>query len=74
MLVLHSLASDQRRADIALVVGEATTNAVVHAYRDPAPGPLYTAATLGADSLTIWISDFGSGMLPDPDDAGLEWA
>jgi anti-sigma regulatory factor (Ser/Thr protein kinase) len=69
-LALHDLAPD-RRADIALVVSEAAANAVLHAYRDTAPGPLYAAATLGADSLTVWISDFGCGMLPDGENAGL---
>jgi anti-sigma regulatory factor (Ser/Thr protein kinase) len=66
----HNLAAD-RRADIAVVVSEAANNAVLHAYRDPAPGPLYAAATLGSDSLTVWISDFGRGMLPRRDSPGL---
>ena len=57
-LALHELAAD-RRADIALVVSEATTNAVLHAYGDTTPGPLYVAATLGGESLTVWICDFG---------------
>jgi serine/threonine-protein kinase RsbW/stage II sporulation protein AB (anti-sigma F factor) len=69
-LALHHLAPD-RRADIALVVTEAAANAVLHAYRDTDPGPLYAAATLAADALTVWISDFGCGMLPDRDNAGL---
>jgi len=69
-LARHNLAAE-RRADIALVVSEAATNAVLHAYRDDAPGPLYAAASLRADSLIIWISDFGCGMLPDPVNAGL---
>src|SRR3954454_326553 len=55
-LLLHELAPG-RRADIALVVSEAATNAVLHASRDAAPGPLYAAATLGADSLIVCISD-----------------
>jgi serine/threonine-protein kinase RsbW len=69
-LVLHELAAD-RRADIALVVSEATTNAVLHAYGDAPPGPLYVAATLGGESLTVWICDFGSGMRPRRDSPGL---
>ena len=36
------------RADIALVVTEAATNVVVHAYRLDAPGPLYANARLSA--------------------------
>jgi anti-sigma regulatory factor (Ser/Thr protein kinase) len=69
-LARHHLAAD-RRADIALVVSEAATNAVLHAYCDTAPGPLYAAATLGGDSLIIWVDDFGCGMLPRRDSPGL---
>jgi anti-sigma regulatory factor (Ser/Thr protein kinase) len=69
-LVRQDLAAD-RRADIAIVVSEAANNAVLHAYRDSAPGPLYAAATLGGDSLTVWISDFGRGMVPRGDSPGL---
>jgi serine/threonine-protein kinase RsbW len=69
-LARHDLAAD-RGADIAAVVSEAATNAVLHAYRDPIPGPLYAAAALGGDSLTVWISDFGRGMLPRGDSPGL---
>jgi serine/threonine-protein kinase RsbW/stage II sporulation protein AB (anti-sigma F factor) len=66
----HELAAD-RRADIALVVTEAATNAVVHAYLDASPGPLYVAATLGGACLTVWIADFGRGMLPRCGSPGL---
>jgi serine/threonine-protein kinase RsbW/stage II sporulation protein AB (anti-sigma F factor) len=69
-LARHDLAAD-RHPDIAVVVTEAASNAVVHAYRDSAPGPLYAAATLGGDSLTAWIFDFGRGMLPRGDSPGL---
>jgi serine/threonine-protein kinase RsbW/stage II sporulation protein AB (anti-sigma F factor) len=69
-LARHDVAAD-RRADIALFISEAATNAVLHAYRDTPPGPLYAAAALSGDSLTVWVSDFGCGMLPDPDHAGL---
>ena len=68
-LARHDLAAD-RRDDIAAVVSEAATNTVLHAYRDSAPGPLYAAATLGGDSLIVWISDFGRGMLPRDDSPG----
>jgi anti-sigma regulatory factor (Ser/Thr protein kinase) len=69
-LVWHDLAAD-RHDDIALVVNEAASNAVVHAYCDTAPGPLYAAATLRGDSLTVWISDSGRGLLPRRDSPGL---
>ena len=38
---------------------------------DTTPGPLYAAATLAGGSLTVWISDFGRGMLPRRDSPGL---
>ena len=67
----YDLTAD-RRADIALVVTEAATNAVVHGYRDTVPpGPLYAAAAVGTESLTVWVSDFGCGMQPHPDGSGL---
>lgn len=69
-LTSHHLAGD-RHADIAVVASEAATNAVLHAYLDTSPGPLYAAATLGGDSLTVWISDFGRGRLRRTDSPGL---
>lgn len=69
-LTWHQLAAD-RHADIALMVSEAATNAVLHAYLDTGPGPLYVAATLGGDALTVCISDFGRGMRPRRDSPGL---
>src|SRR5262245_39806613 len=69
-LAQHDCAAD-RRADIALVVSEAATNAVLHAYGETTPGPLYVAATLGGASLTVWICDIGRGMLPRRESPGL---
>ena len=69
-LAHHDCAAD-RRDDIALVVSEAATNAVLYAYGDTTPGPLYVAATLGGESLTIWVCDIGSGMLARGDSPGL---
>src|SRR5262245_39948273 len=69
-LAQHACAAD-RRADIAHVVSEAATNAGLHADGDTTPGPLYVAATLGGESLTVWICDIGSGMLPRRDSPGL---
>ena len=69
-LARQGLATD-RHDDIAVVVSEAATNTVLHAYRDPPPGPLYAAVTLGDDSLTVWVSDVGRGMRPRDDSPGL---
>jgi anti-sigma regulatory factor (Ser/Thr protein kinase) len=59
-----------RRADIALTVTEAATNAVVHAYVGQGPGPLYVAATLADDSLTVAVVDCGCGIHPRFDSPG----
>ena len=47
--------SAQRRRDIALVVTEAATNTVLHAYGDMRPGPIYVAAAVsGATTTRAW--------------------
>jgi anti-sigma regulatory factor (Ser/Thr protein kinase) len=55
------VASD-RRADIALVVTEAATNAVLHAYDSFRPGPLYVAAALEGHGIVLTIADCGRGI------------
>jgi anti-sigma regulatory factor (Ser/Thr protein kinase) len=50
-----------RRDDIELVVGEAATNVVVHAYEKDSPGPIYASATLHDRDLTLSIIDSGRG-------------
>ena len=70
VLVVHGLAHG-RRSDIALFFGEAAANAVIHAYRDVEPGPLYAAATALDESLEISVVDSGCGMMPHPGAPGL---
>ena len=60
-----------RRADIALAVGEACANAVVHAYVDAQPGVLRVSAHVGPQGLEVTIADDGRGMSPRPDSPGL---
>jgi anti-sigma regulatory factor (Ser/Thr protein kinase) len=60
-----------RRADIALVVTEAATNAVLHAYHARVSGPLYAAATLSGDTVTTTIADHGRGLVARTDSPGL---
>lgn len=60
-LARHRVAAD-RLADIELSFTEAATNAVVHAYSRCVPGPLYAAASLVGDAVSIWVSDAGRGM------------
>jgi serine/threonine-protein kinase RsbW/stage II sporulation protein AB (anti-sigma F factor) len=69
-LARHDLAAG-RRDDIALVLTEAATNAVWHAYLDTNPGPLYVSARLLERSLIIVVIDRGRGMLPRSDSPGL---
>jgi anti-sigma regulatory factor (Ser/Thr protein kinase) len=60
-----------READVALAVSEAVGNAVVHAYRDQAPGPIRIRAGLHEPHLLVEVSDDGRGMTPHVDARGL---
>lgn len=60
-----------RREDIALMVSEAATNAVLHAYPGAGSGPLYVAGTLDRDAVTISVCDSGRGLTPDGERGGL---
>lgn len=69
-LAHHRLAA-ARAHDIGLVVSEAATNAVLHAYGQGPPGPLYVSAVLVGGALTISVCDCGSGMRARTDSPGL---
>lgn len=69
-LARHRLAA-ARAHDIGLLVSEAATNAVLHAYRQAPPGPLYVSAVLVGDALMISVCDCGSGMRARTDSPGL---
>jgi anti-sigma regulatory factor (Ser/Thr protein kinase) len=60
-LTRHDVAP-RRVEDIALVLTEAATNVVRHAYPDDRPGPIYAAAALTGRGLAISVIDFGRGM------------
>jgi serine/threonine-protein kinase RsbW/stage II sporulation protein AB (anti-sigma F factor) len=60
-----------RRSDIALALTEAVTNAVLHAYLDNRPGPVYVAAGVSERHLCVTVSDCGRGMIPRTDSPGL---
>ena len=51
---------------VAIAVSEAVANAVTHAYRDRATGPVRVFADHEPGSLLIIISDDGQGMTPHP--------
>ena len=60
------------RADVALAVGEACTNVVMHAYVDAAaPGSLTVEASHCDGELVVAVRDEGRGMLPRTDSPGL---
>jgi anti-sigma regulatory factor (Ser/Thr protein kinase) len=56
---------------VGVVVSEAVTNVVVHAYRDGEPGRVELEASLERQSLTLVVVDHGVGMSPDPERHGL---
>ncbi len=64
-------ASDDLRVDLALAVGEACANVVVHAYPPGDVGSLIVEAEVEGDEITVTVSDQGSGMIPRPDSPGL---
>jgi serine/threonine-protein kinase RsbW len=66
--VRHALAD---RDDVALAITEATTNVVIHAYRDGPPGRMRVVACARPDGLLVVVRDYGCGMSPNPDSPGL---
>ena len=62
----------QRQAEVALAVGEACANVVVHAYVGfSEPGTIRLTADAGPDGLIVEVSDQGLGMRPRRDSPGL---
>jgi anti-sigma regulatory factor (Ser/Thr protein kinase) len=59
-------------SDIALAITEATTNVVLHAYRDrDVPGTVSITAEAYDDHLCLYVLDEGSGLAPRVDSPGL---
>jgi serine/threonine-protein kinase RsbW/stage II sporulation protein AB (anti-sigma F factor) len=57
--------------DIALAVTEATTNAVLHAYRGDDGGAVMVEIQRSDDLLCLYVRDEGSGLAPRVDSPGL---
>jgi serine/threonine-protein kinase RsbW/stage II sporulation protein AB (anti-sigma F factor) len=57
-------------SDVALVVTEAATNAVVHAYRGAEKGLMRVVACARPNDLLVVVRDYGCGMSPNPDSPG----
>ena len=64
-------ADDGVRTDLALAVGEACANVVVHAYPPGDVGPLIVQASIGGEEIVVTVVDQGQGMTPRPDSPGL---
>ena len=59
-------------SDIALAVTEATTNVVLHAYRDrEQPGSVTIEAHRNSDHVCLLVRDEGTGLTPRVDSPGL---
>jgi serine phosphatase RsbU (regulator of sigma subunit)/anti-sigma regulatory factor (Ser/Thr protein kinase) len=56
---------DELAGDIVLVVNEACTNSIEHAYRAMTPGRMLVCAEARGRGISIRITDFGSWKLPD---------
>jgi two-component sensor histidine kinase len=57
--------------NVRLAVSEAVGNAVLHAFRDRAPGAIVLTARTTSGWLVITVSDNGKGMTPNIDSPGL---
>ena len=64
-------ADDGVRTDLALAVGEACANVVVHAYPPGDTGVLVVHAEVLNEHIHIAVIDQGQGMTPRPDSPGL---
>ena len=65
-------AEDGVRTDVALAVGEACANVVVHAYPPGDIGPLVVQASIiPGREIVVVVVDQGQGMIPRPDSPGL---
>jgi anti-sigma regulatory factor (Ser/Thr protein kinase) len=56
---------------IALVLSEALTNAVIHAYTDVPPQDIEVTVEETADAVVITVADSGRGMQPRSDSPGV---
>jgi serine/threonine-protein kinase RsbW/stage II sporulation protein AB (anti-sigma F factor) len=62
---------DPPLADVGLVVSEAVSNVVNHAYRDGSPGTMRVQVDIGPAEVQLTVQDDGTGMVPRPDSPGL---
>jgi serine/threonine-protein kinase RsbW len=70
-LVERAGCTDRARGDVALAVGEACGNVVLHAYPPGETGPLILEARVTDREVEVIVTDMGRGMVPRPDSSGL---
>ncbi|SEH52650.1 PAS domain S-box-containing protein [Mycolicibacterium rutilum] len=58
---------DPAASDLVLVVNEACSNSVEHAYRGRDPGRMHVLAERQGDSIRVRVTDFGSWKIPPAD-------
>jgi serine/threonine-protein kinase RsbW len=63
--------ADPPLGDIGLVVSEAVTNVVLHAYPKGAPGEVRVRVAVDGAEVALVVQDDGSGLRPRPDSPGL---
>lgn len=63
--------ADPPLSDIRLVVSEAVSNAINHAYVGRDPGRVTVRVTIDADEVTLMVEDDGRGMTPRMDSPGM---
>ncbi len=64
-------AAEDVQTDLALAIGEACANVVVHAYPPGDTGVLVVHAEVVDEHIRIAVIDQGQGMTPRPDSPGL---
>jgi anti-sigma regulatory factor (Ser/Thr protein kinase) len=70
-LAERAQATTRAQGDVALAVGEACGNVVMHAYPPGETGPLIIEARIVDRDLEVIVTDIGCGMVPRADSGGL---
>ncbi len=68
--VAHGM-DDETASRLAVIVSEAATNAVMHAFVDEEPGTITLTCAAGPGELVVVVSDDGAGMGFRPDSPGM---